>query len=165
MDLDRVGRLAAERAGEDHRAHDEVVGERDVGPGARGDLADRGDVALEVGRELVLAEVLERARLDALVAVGHVDGQQPAEVGPVDGRARRVAAHLELQRAPVPVAGGVDPRERERLAVLAQQVDLVPVAGERRGELGVVDVRPGAAQQVAVEDENPHRAHFAAADR
>ena len=46
--------------------------------------------------------------------------------GPVDGRPHRLAAGRELQRAGVPVARGVDPFQRQRVAVLAQQVDLVP---------------------------------------
>ena len=57
-----------------------------------------------------------------------------------------------------------------RPAVLAEQVDLVPEAGQRLGEGGVVDVGAGPAQQVAVEDEDAHggvnyASGFAAASR
>ena len=78
--------------GPGRRAHHEVVGERDVRPHARGDLAHGGDVRVEVGVELLVGELRERLGLDALVAVGHVDRQQAADVGPVDRRARRLAA-------------------------------------------------------------------------
>ena len=44
--LHRVGHVAAQPAGEDRRPHDEVVGERHVGPGARADVAHGGDVGL-----------------------------------------------------------------------------------------------------------------------
>ena len=44
----------------------------------------------------------------------------------------------------------------ERVAVLAEQVDLVARARERLRERGVVDVGAGASEQVAVEDEDAH---------
>ena len=43
------------------------------------------------------------------------------------------------------------------LAVLAEQVDLVAEPGQRPRQIGVVDVAAGAAQHVAVEEENAHR--------
>ena len=43
------------------------------------------------------------------------------------------------------------------LAVLAEQVDLVAEPGQRPGEVDVVDVAAGAAQHVAVEEEDAHR--------
>ena len=43
------------------------------------------------------------------------------------------------------------------LAVLAEQVDLVAEPGQRPRQVGVVDVAAGAAQHVAVEDEDAHR--------
>ena len=46
--------------------------------------------------------------------------------------------------------------ELGRVAVLADDVDLVSQPGQGRGEAGVVDVRPGPAEQVAVEDQNLH---------
>ena len=76
--------------------------------------AHGGDVAVDVRGDLLVAEVRIRSRLDAVVAVGHVDGQQPADVGPVDGRARGVAPDPHVQRPAVPVAGGVDPGQVER---------------------------------------------------
>ena len=83
VDLHRVrARRPCERAREDQRAHHQVVGERDVGPHALGDLAHRGDVALHVALELGVGEVRERARLDPVVAVGDVDGSRP----PMSGR-------------------------------------------------------------------------------
>ena len=44
--LDRVGDVAAEPAGDDRGAHDEVVGERHVGPRAGADVAHGGHVGL-----------------------------------------------------------------------------------------------------------------------
>ena len=43
------------------------------------------------------------------------------------------------------------------LAVLAEEMDLMAEPGQRAGEVGVVDVAAGAAQHVAVEDEDAHR--------
>ena len=158
VDLGRVGDVEPrEPARDDDRAHHEVVGERDVGPRALRDLADGGDVALQVVVQLGVGELGERPGLDAVVAIGDVDRQQAADVRAVDRRADGLGARLDRQRAAVPVAGGVDPVLLEGLAVLAQQVDLVPGALERRRQPRVVDVRAGAAQQVAVEDQDAHR--------
>jgi hypothetical protein len=100
VDLDRVGHPGArERAGEDHRAHDEVIGERHVRGSSLGDLADGGHVRGEVGIELGGGELGERARLDPLVAVRDVDGEQAADVRPVDRRPCRGAPLLHLQGA------------------------------------------------------------------
>jgi hypothetical protein len=157
VDLRGVGHVEPRQpAGEHDRAHHEVVGERDVGAGALGDLADRGDVALQVGVELCVGEVGERARLDAVVAVGDVDGQQAAEIGTVDRRVRGLRPRGHPQRAVVPVARSVDPLLLERLALLAEQVHLMARFHERRGQPRVVDVRARAAQQIAVEDQDAH---------
>ena len=43
------------------------------------------------------------------------------------------------------------------LAVLAEQMDLVAEPGQRPGQVDVVDVAAGAAQHVAVEEEDAHR--------
>jgi hypothetical protein len=40
------------------------------------------------------------------------------------------------------------------MGLLAEQVHLVAETGKRLRQLGVVDVRAGTAQEVAVEDEN-----------
>jgi hypothetical protein len=157
VDLDRVRDAGPrERAGEDQRAHHEVVRERHVRASPRHDLRDRGDVALHVVGDLRVAQLRVGARDHAVVAVGDVHRQQPAEIGPVGERARRVAAHVQLQRTAVPVTRGVDPRELERRPVLAEQVDLVPRTGERLAERRVVHVGAGPAQQVAVEDQDAH---------
>ena len=83
VDLDRVGhvRRPSARARID-RAHHEVVGERDVGPRALGDLAHGGDVARRgSASSSASVQLEERPRLEALVAVGDVDRQQAADVG------------------------------------------------------------------------------------
>ena len=100
----------------------------------RGDLADGADVGLDVAIELRLGQLREGLDLEALVGVLDVDGEQAADVGVVD----------------------LDPLELG-LAVLAEQMDLVAEPGQRAGQVGVVDVAAGAAQHVAVKDEDAHR--------
>ena len=71
VDLERE---AEPGAGEDHRAHHQVVGERRVDAAERLDhLADRGHVGVEVAIELGVGELGEGLHLEALVAVVHVD--------------------------------------------------------------------------------------------
>ena len=165
VDLDRVGRARAERPREDHGPHHQVVCERQLRPRAGGDLDDGIDVRIQIAAQLAVAELGEGAGFDRLVAVGHVHRQQPADVGAVDGaaagpsaghrgpvRGRAQPAHLERPR--VPVAGRVDEPQMLRVALLAEQVDLVPEARERLREARVVDVGAGPGQQVAVEDED-----------
>ena len=137
-------------------AHHEVVRERRLRRGARRDLADGLDVRAEVAVELGVGQVLERLRVEALVAIRHVHREHPTDRRPVDGAADRLAQNVEAQLAVVPRAHCVHPRESGRVAVLAQQVDLVAERHHRLREAGVVDVAAGAAQQVAVEYEDPH---------
>ncbi len=133
VDLRREGGDAG--AGEDRRAHHQVVGEGGVDPADfSGDLAHGGDVGLDVAVELGLAQLGEGFDLEALVGVAHVDGQQAADVRVVD-------------------LHPLDPH----LAVLAEQVHLVAEPGQRPRQVGVVDVAAGAAQHVAVEEEDTHR--------
>ena len=95
---------------------------------------------LEVAVELGVGELGEGLDLEALVGVVDEDRQQAADVRRVDGdRARRRRR-----------------RSVGRVAVLAEQVHLVAEPGERGREAGVVDVGAGAAQQVAVEDQDLH---------
>ena len=68
---------------------------------------------------------------------------------------RAHAAHP--QRPLFPVCDGVDEWLLIGVAVLAQQVHLVAEAHERFGQARVVDVGPGALEQVAVEDQDAHR--------
>ena len=112
-----------------------MVGESDVNAsGQLGDLANRGHVGIDVAVQLLVAELGEGLDLEALVGVLDIDGKQAVDVGVVD----------------------LDPLDL-RLAVLAEQVHLMPQTGERPSEVGVVDVAAGAAQHVAVKDENAHR--------
>ncbi len=89
VDLDGVGHLPTESPGEDQRPHHEVVRERGFGPGERRHLGGRGDVGGDVPRHLLGAALGEGARLKALVAVGHVHGQQAADVRTVEDRPPR----------------------------------------------------------------------------
>ena len=103
VDLHRVGDVVAERAGEDDRAHHEVVGQRDVGPRARGDVADGGDVARRrSARSPRRCSRGTACAVDALVAVGDVDGQQVADVRPPRRHADGLAQDLDprLRRPP-----------------------------------------------------------------
>ena len=128
-------------------------------------LGNRSDVRVEIARELRVAAAREDARLDALVAVGHVHGQQVADVGTVDDtaaasgltvRPQRTLELTQAQRPVIPVGHRVDERLALGVAVLAEQVHLVPEAHQRRRELGVVDVRAGPLEQVTVEDQHAH---------
>jgi hypothetical protein len=122
-------------AGEDRRAHHQVVGKRGVdAPHFLPHRPHRRDVRLQVAVQLSLAELLEGLDLEAGVRVLDVDRQQTADIGVVDSHS------LQLD-----------------LTVLAEQMDLVPEPGQRRSQVGVVDVAAGAAQHVAVEEENAHR--------
>ena len=159
------GRESHPAAGEDQRAHHEVVRERCVDPASRrDDVGRRGDVGGDVGVELVVGELGERLDLEALVAVVHVHGEKPADVRDVGGDgAGMYATGLGLgganpELSPFPVARSIDPRQLSRAAVLAHQVDVVAESRERLREARVVDVAAGPAQQIAVEDQYPPRA-------
>ncbi len=122
-------------AGEDRRAHHQVVGQGQI-DAARplGHRACRGHVGLDVAGQLLTAQLGEGLDLEALIRVLDVDGQEAADLGIVD-------------------LNPLDPR----LAVLAEQVDLVPKPGQCARQVGVVDVAAGATQHVAVKDEKTHR--------
>ena len=88
---------------------------RRPGRHALDDLAHGGHVGVQVAVDLGVAEVVERRAPRCPRSVGDVDRQQAADVGPVDGRARRGAPRApDDQRAGVPVARRVDPVQRER---------------------------------------------------
>ncbi len=173
--LHRVGRPAGgERPGEDRGAHDEVVGERDLRSHAVDELAHRGDVGLQVARDLLFAAPSEGARLDPLVAILDIHRQKAPDLRPVHGAAPRptwsVAAgsgarglrgrgrlsqRPHPQRTLLPVAHGVHERLALGVAILAEQVHLVSELRQRPREAGVVDVRAGPGEEVAVEDQDP----------
>ncbi len=88
MDLgrERAERSGGDRAGEDHRAHDQMVGESGVDPaGPLADVRDRGDVGVDVGLDLHLGQIVECASGETDVGVGDIDGEQPADVGEIGG--------------------------------------------------------------------------------
>ena len=103
-----------------------------------GHLAHRRDVGLDVVGDLGVGAVEEPLGLEAVVVIVDVDRQDAADVGVVHGHARDVQAR------------------RHRLALLADDVDLVAQPRQGRGEPGVVDVRARAAKEVAVEDQEAH---------
>jgi len=98
----------------------------------------------------------EGTRVEALVAIGHVEREHAVDVGAVDGDPRRLPQDADPKLARLPVADGVDEGQRRGLAVLAQEVNLVAQARQSADQAGVVDVAAGAPQEVAVEDENAH---------
>ena len=140
VNLHRVGHTGSrQRAGENHRSHDQVVGERDVGPRTRDHIGDGRHVGLDVSVDLFVAQLVERASLDVLVGVGHVHRKQTADFGPIDGRPGGTdLAHRQL--ASVPVGDGTDEIELVRVTVLAEQVDLVAKPHQGRHKAGGVDV-------------------------
>ena len=85
MDLDRVGNVGRQRAGEDRGPITRWLASATSGRVARGDRGTARDVRVDVGRELLVAAVEERAGGEALVAIGDVDRQDAADVGVVDG--------------------------------------------------------------------------------
>jgi hypothetical protein len=138
-----------------------VVGEARVHVSELRDLPDRRDVRLDVALELLLAQLVEGLDLEALVSVVDVDRQQAADVRAVHGAAAPEGGAtdaVDLEPAGVPLADRVHEAELARPALLAEEVDVVAEPHERLRELRVVDVRPGPAQQVAVEDQQAHAA-------
>ena len=111
-----------------------MVGEEEVR------LAERpqhGRVRVDVAALLLVRPLLQELRAQALVAVEDEDGKQPVrEPRPDDGRAAEV--------------------EPLRMPLLADDRDLVPGPAPLPHERLRVDVRAGAAQQVAVPDVDPH---------
>jgi hypothetical protein len=104
-----------------------MVGQGDV-RGRHG--ADRGDIGIEVAAECCLVQLREGQRIKSLIAIGHVHGKQPPDVGYVDRHALRFVYR----------------------PVLAEQVHLMAQSCQRSRQVGVVDVAAGASEQVAVED-------------
>jgi hypothetical protein len=84
VDLDGIWDPALEAPCQDRGAHNEVIRERDVGTGFGGHPLHRRDVGLDVVSELAIAELGKGHRLEPLVAIGHVDGEDPADVGNPD---------------------------------------------------------------------------------
>ncbi len=132
-----------------------MVGKRHIGFAARDHVPHRIDIGLHVAIDLRVAALGERPRLDLLVAIGHIHRKQPADVGAIDGRAG-VSHLVHHELAPVPVAHGGDELELFGVALLTEEIDLVPEAHERGGEARVVDVGACPPQQVAVKDEHTH---------
>ena len=132
VNLDGV-RHVGEGAREDRGAHDQMVGEREVRPHTRGHLAHGGDVRVEVAPELRFVALCERAGFDALVDVGHVHGQQATDIGPINRAARVRAEFADTQLALLPVSDCVDKGLALGMAVLTEQVHLVPELDERGG--------------------------------
>ncbi len=120
----------------DGRTEQHVVREDEVGGK---ECAQCGGVRLDVGVELVRAEVLQQLRLESGVPVKDERGQAPArQLRRDDGR----AAEIELLW----------------LTLLADDDHFVTGATPFAGERTRVDVRSRAAEQVAVPEQDPHRA-------
>ena len=123
-------------ASPDGRTEQHVVCEDDVG---RKERAQRGSVRLDVRVELVGTEVLQQLRLEPGVPVEDEHGQASGgQLRIDDGRATEI--------------------EVLRFALLADHDHVVAGATPFAGERTRVDVRPRAAEQVAVPEQDPHRA-------
>ena len=133
MRLDGEGRPARDP---DRRAEQDVVDEKRV---RRKLLADGGRVRLDEALELDARQILEAPRLEALVAVEDEHGQQPAG----------------QLRADDPGAAEV---EQLGMAFLADDHDVMARTAPFACERARVDVRARPAEQVAVPDDDPHRA-------
>src|SRR3954453_1492697 len=91
-------------------------------------------------------------------AVTRTGSRGPPPPRPAARAAPPLAAPLAPRLAVDPGADRVDEVELARAALLREQVDRRAPPGERRGEPRVVHVRARAAQEVAVEDQDPHAA-------
>ena len=111
VDLDRVRDPAAQRAGQDHRAHDQVVGQRQVRPDPLRDVRDGRGVGRDVALDLGVGQLGKRPRVEPGVLVGHVERQDAADVGHVGRAPGRPPRRLDVQRAVIPAADGVDEAE------------------------------------------------------
>ena len=127
----RLDRVAGAGRGSDRPAEEDVVAEDEVG---RQLLAHGRRVALDPVVELRPRAVLHELDLVALVAVEHEDGQQAADVRPDGARAAEVVA-LGMR-------------------LLAEDGDVVPGTRPLARERPRVDVRAGAAEQVAVPEQD-----------
>ena len=133
-----------------------MVGQSDIRPRAVRDLPDGSHVGVEVVAQLLVRELVEEGRVEVVVGVGHVDRQHPADVRQVGGAPDRLAVRLDLQAAVLEAPHRVDEGKRRRVVVLAQEVHLVAHSGKGLDQGRVVDVAARPAQQVAVEDQDPH---------
>jgi hypothetical protein len=78
VDLDGIGCSALQTAREDHGTHHQMVGQGYV-RGRHG--TDGGHVDIEVVAECRLVQLREGQRIEALIAIGHVHGKHPSDVG------------------------------------------------------------------------------------
>ena len=124
------------KRGTDRAAEEHVIREHDI----RGhQLAKRGRVRIDIRVELVLREVLQQLRVQALVLVEDERRQQTAgQVG-----------HDDLGAAEVEQVG---------MPFLAHHDHLVAHAAPLTGKRARVDVRPRAAEQIAVPEKDAHSA-------
>ena len=98
MDLDRVGNPAAQRAGQDHGAHHDVVRHRLVRRYRGDDIADGGDVGRDVELQLSVCQLREGAGLESFVAIGNVDRKQAPDVRQVDRAPDRLTQDRDVRR-------------------------------------------------------------------
>ena len=121
------------RRGADRAAEQDVIREDDI---RRQERADRRGVGLDPGVELGAAAVLHATHVVALVAVEDEHRQQSADVG-ADGRR---TAEVEALR----------------VGLLGEDGDVVARVAPLPRQHAGVDVRAGAAEQVAVPEEDAH---------
>ena len=129
----RLDGVRASHRGADRPAEEEVVRQHEVG---RKVLAHGGRARLHEALALGPAEILDASSLHVLVAVDDEHRQETAHVGP---------DHL-CPADVVPIG----------MRILAEDNDLVTEARPGARETARVDIRSGAAQEIAVPEENLH---------
>ena len=129
----RLHGVRASDRGADGPAQEQVVRQHEVG---REVLAHGGRARLHEALALGPAEILDASSLHVLVAVDDEHRQEPAHIGP---------DHL-CPADVVPIG----------MRILAEDDDLVPEARPGAREAARVHIRSGAAQEIAVPDENLH---------
>jgi hypothetical protein len=159
VDLDRIGDAASQRAGQDHRAHHQVVREGPVRLDRRDDVANGGGVCRDVMFDLTVCQLRKGARVESLVVIGHIDRQEAADVREVSSTADRTARDLDVQPPVTPAADGIHEIEFRRVPFLAQQMYLVAEIDQPPGQLRIVDITSCAPQEVAMEYQNAHSHH------
>ena len=130
MDLGGESQAAARQ---DRRPHHQVVGEGGVDPPYGGrDVADRGDVRLDIALDLAVAQLVEDPGLESLVGVLDIERQEPADIRQIRGhrpRSGELPKPLDLELAALPAPHRLHPFQTGRVGVLAEQMDLVTEAG------------------------------------
>ena len=136
-----------------------VVGDHALRFGCRENAPYGPDVAPEVVVQFVLCQIEEGLDAPSRVIVVDVDGKEVADLGHVDdaaARERRLLFALVVDPFRVHRRVPVHEVERERVGLLADQVQLVALADQGPAQALDVDVAPRAREHVPVRHDQPH---------